>query len=768
MKLKQLLTKTFLVVACLGAGTSTAWAETGSVNFEAKNRCTYADGTLTTDNNAGNQYALAVADLSGLANIASATSITLEFNVTISGRLHMGIGDKAVRGTTANGSSQSTYNTDGIIMRYATKDGTYIRVNGGTNNSDAMNVSSHVRFTLDRKNKKYSYTIKSADGNTTYFSGNNIATTVSNATIVEAYTWVNSSSHALSSVSYSYELESYDYSVTAVDENGATIKSNLLSGTSSDGTDVTVDCPYAFQEGGVWYVKQDNSYTVSLNHFDNTQSVTYIADPTIVYYAEGEALNSNTASAGLSNGAYGHVAGGSGTSNKGKSIGSFGVGVYQATAYFVSADVNKNRGFYVRNSDLANANDANVLASVKTTTAGLYSTSQFLLSASTPLTVSGVTISGGKVNQSAEFDFIILRKLYDVSDASKVLGNVDYTTGYSTKWNDNPTTFTTGETAYYKFKNYNSGSGDAWNNWNVWVATTESVNKTILRADAVKNMGGESGTFVSNPTSNTFVADLNGATVELYSSLADAGDGTYTLTVKAVTTKADGTKMSPDYVYTETGYTDTNLKVHLSVDLSWLEILEQKTYPTSVSVPVGNSGFATYANHNYALDFSDVSGLTAYTATVSGNEVTFTPVTQVPTGTGLLLKGATASVPVIANAEAIVNNALYAPTANVAGLNYDQNDYYNYILTQPSGKMVGFYRANNNNVAAGKAYLRVSKNSSARQFSFIGLDGESEASGINAVNSNQISCEFYDLQGRRTSQPTKGLYIVNGKKVIIK
>jgi hypothetical protein len=27
---------------------------------------------------------------------------------------------------------------------------------------------------------------------------------------------------------------------------------------------------------------------------------------------------------------------------------------------------------------------------------------------------------------------------------------------------------------------------------------------------------------------------------------------------------------------------------------------------------------------------------------------------------------------------------------------------------------------------------------------------------------------FYDLQGRRVAQPTKGLYIVNGKKMVIK
>ena len=32
----------------------------------------------------------------------------------------------------------------------------------------------------------------------------------------------------------------------------------------------------------------------------------------------------------------------------------------------------------------------------------------------------------------------------------------------------------------------------------------------------------------------------------------------------------------------------------------------------------------------------------------------------------------------------------------------------------------------------------------------------------------QTDGEFYNLAGQRVAQPTKGLYIVNGKKVVIK
>ena len=47
-----------------------------------------------------------------------------------------------------------------------------------------------------------------------------------------------------------------------------------------------------------------------------------------------------------------------------------------------------------------------------------------------------------------------------------------------------------------------------------------------------------------------------------------------------------------------------------------------------------------------------------------------------------------------------------------------------------------------------------------------------EATGINAVNGSEFminGSDIYNLAGQRVAQPTqKGLYIVNGKKVVIK
>ena len=54
-----------------------------------------------------------------------------------------------------------------------------------------------------------------------------------------------------------------------------------------------------------------------------------------------------------------------------------------------------------------------------------------------------------------------------------------------------------------------------------------------------------------------------------------------------------------------------------------------------------------------------------------------------------------------------------------------------------------------------------------------GLSEPSEAgtTGIKTVESSKLNVEssiIYDLQGRQVTNPTKGLYIVNGRKVVIK
>ena len=86
-----------------------------------------------------------------------------------------------------------------------------------------------------------------------------------------------------------------------------------------------------------------------------------------------------------------------------------------------------------------------------------------------------------------------------------------------------------------------------------------------------------------------------------------------------------------------------------------------------------------------------------------------------------------------------------------------------YILS--GGK---FHPASAGTLAAGKAYLNIAvpTSSPVLELSFDENDATtiSEVTNTNRTNNTNV----YDLQGRKVANPTKGLYIVNGRKVIIK
>ena len=89
-----------------------------------------------------------------------------------------------------------------------------------------------------------------------------------------------------------------------------------------------------------------------------------------------------------------------------------------------------------------------------------------------------------------------------------------------------------------------------------------------------------------------------------------------------------------------------------------------------------------------------------------------------------------------------------------------------YVLNYKTATGAGFYKLKaTGTIGANKAYLTYRGSLAPEFFSFDG-----NTTSINEVRGKMedVSGEYYDLQGRRVSQPTKGLYIVNGKKVVIK
>ena len=216
------------------------------------------------------------------------------------------------------------------------------------------------------------------------------------------------------------------------------------------------------------------------------------------------------------------------------------------------------------------------------------------------------------------------------------------------------------------------------------------------------------------------------------------------------------------YIYT-TGGNDNHM-----LDLIYIQRTGDAT--TEESVTVGSAGMATYVPA-YDLDFSATT-LKAYKAKVTAKGVcTLTAVDEVPAGTPVLLIGATEPVPVIASAAAVTENDLVAGTGAAVATTAD--GYTNMILNNIDGN-VGFYLANDKTVATNRAYLHFSSSlapsSDAPMMMVFGDDNTT--TGVSekvTVNSEKFAAApVYNLNGQRVSQPTKGLYIVGGKKVVIK
>ena len=205
-------------------------------------------------------------------------------------------------------------------------------------------------------------------------------------------------------------------------------------------------------------------------------------------------------------------------------------------------------------------------------------------------------------------------------------------------------------------------------------------------------------------------------------------------------------------------------------------LLITKLGPSTVPVSVTADGYATLCP-NVNLDFTSATAIEACKASVTtGGVITLTKVNTVKAGEGVLLRSisggaANEDIPVIASADANAENAFVGIPAKIQLAQSTETGYTNYILSKKSDVM-GFYKVNaaGSWCKAGSAYLKVADDLAPAR-GFFALD-EEETTGICDKRIVKIdesaNATVFDLQGRRVAQPKKGLYINNGRKVVIK
>lgn len=179
---------------------------------------------------------------------------------------------------------------------------------------------------------------------------------------------------------------------------------------------------------------------------------------------------------------------------------------------------------------------------------------------------------------------------------------------------------------------------------------------------------------------------------------------------------------------------------------------------------VTSYGWATYIT-TADVQYPANTAFVVTDASVSGNSGTLTmeEVTQVPSGTPLLLKGEGAKTAISLDA------APAAPATNLLSVSNGSfaAGEYPYVLAK-DGEGACFKQWTGTAATLNGRVVLLLDESIATAPVFT-LDSN-ETTGINAVNGSEfkVNGEYYNLAGQRVANPTKGLYIVNGKKVIIK
>ena len=77
-------------------------------------------------------------------------------------------------------------------------------------------------------------------------------------------------------------------------------------------------------------------------------------------------------------------------------------------------------------------------------------------------------------------------------------------------------------------------------------------------------------------------------------------------------------------------------------------------------------------------------------------------------------------------------------------------------------------RTTSGQIPAYRGYLSIAKGEAPSSRLAIAFDNETTALTLVKSEKGITNSEVYDLQGRKEAQPTKGLYVINGKKVVVK
>lgn len=372
---------------------------TTSIEYDeeiASNVCKF-----TNASNAQNGYCFANYNMESLTKYAN--KITINFDYRPGGRSYVTIGDAETRGNTG-GSSKTTYSNIGAIFRVGMdKNNGYI--NSSTiERSKFANVWLNVNVEIDALNKTMSYVVKRKSDGTMITEGTEVDyhnASAAKCTQIDFFDYINDAisyvdNLTITTESLYYIVQQFQFQT----REGTILKSEKLK------TFGVIAVPLVFKYNSSYYTLDDDrlsdySLDVRSKNLDEIISVIYKHSPDVVIFDEAESAAGDDGR--YSNGAIGNIGAGNYTS-RGRTIGTLPAGKYQFVTDIIA---NGTREIDLRIATSENvSDDSNVIC--ETSSIGLFS-HEFVLDKETALLINGRTTGDGKTNQSADFDYVMVK-----------------------------------------------------------------------------------------------------------------------------------------------------------------------------------------------------------------------------------------------------------------------------------------------------------------------------------------------------------------------
>ena len=183
-----------------------------------------------------------------------------------------------------------------------------------------------------------------------------------------------------------------------------------------------------------------------------------------------------------------------------------------------------------------------------------------------------------------------------------------------------------------------------------------------------------------------------------------------------------------------------------------------------------NKEWTTFSSA-YNLDFSSAEGLTAYAAKYDETKdaVALTPVTRVAANQGLILKGkagTTYTLSILGSRPTGVVIVGYNQLVDCVDAVWSSNREKDYFLSNGE-----FVKSKNDGWALpGKSFLYIYGGRTNKSESPLRVYVDNTATAIDGITNNPVVKEdaYYNLQGVKVQRPQHGVFIHNGKKVVLK